>query len=217
MRGIKPEQAGKFVVEETRRNAYLGIVTRDVIETGQRTEPVEQPLRLPATRRFAGDEEPRARLQSGPEQAKFAGRKLVEDEIAADNVIGVVAGETAQVEAMPVRGSRPGIGGRAKVKCVDAPAVPLESQGDIARARPEFEGVVGRSDVRPPDPGQPAVVAHQEIDELQIAPAVERGGMVAGQGVKQFRLNEAGWHTARCGGSAQTSNGGAGATALPPG
>ena len=200
MPGIEPELAGKFVVQESRFNADPGIMAGDGIEAEQGAQQADELLRLLVSGRFAGEQQSRPRQQLRPEPAEIAGGKLMEDQIAADDVVRAVARKTAQVRANPPVGSRPGVGSGPEIESIDPPAAPLEPEGQLARARTEFEDAFGRPDLGPQQAGQPAMVAHQEVDEPQIAPVLKRGRMIAGQRVEQFGLDEAGRHTSRCGG-----------------
>ena len=67
----------------------------------------------------------------------------------------------------------------------------LQSLRQLAPAGAKFEHAVARAQPRRQRAAKPAEVAHREVGETQIAPAVPRVRVIAGQRVEQFGLNGA--------------------------
>ena len=192
-RGRKPELPGKLVVEEAGGDAHMAVVAADVIRTEQGSGEGEEALRTPPSSRFAEDEQPSVGVEVGSEVGEGFRRELMQDHVAHDDPVAGPVGELFEVGLMPVAPGRPVPRLRPQVESVNLRTMRGEFVGEFAEPGAEFEHAFVRFDQRGQGADEPAHVAHEGVDQAQIAPVVEGVGVMMRQRIEQFR-DEAAFH-----------------------
>ena len=115
----------------------------------------------------------------------------MEDQVAEDRGVRVVAGKSKQVGGMPLLRGRPIGGPGPEVESIHRRAGGGEAETEFAGAGAELEGGFAWAQERWKGAGEPAVVAHETVDEPQVAPVVERIRVIRGQGIEDLGLKRA--------------------------
>ena len=153
----------------------------DIVGPEQRRDGGEEHLGTALPQGLAGDDHPAGLAQDGAELLQLGGGELVKDQIARNHgVVGITA-EGQQVGLMP--GPVGGPGGRPgpEVESVGHDAAGRQLESEFTRAGAELQHPAGRAVRAGQHVGQPAVIAHHPVDQPQVAPVVQRVGMVRGQ------------------------------------
>lgn len=191
LRGREAERVGQLVAAKARGDAHVPIVERDVVGPQGGGDGAVEELRGTAADGFASDDDARATAEFGAEGGKVGIGELVEDEIADDEVVGVVIIEVAEVGAVPGAVRRPVGGTRPDIEAIERDAGAHEALPELAGAGANFENAFTGSDQMWQRAEEPAVGAKDPIGETQVTAIVKRVGVIRGEGVEQLGLKRA--------------------------
>jgi hypothetical protein len=185
------EGAGELVGEEAGGDADIGVVKRGGVRAEKRREGAEDVAGKRTAGGFAGDDHAGAAAEGGAEGGELGGVELMEDEIAGENGVGGVAGEIAEVGAVPDGAGRPGGRGGPEIERVDRDAAAEEARAEFAGAGAELEDAFAGMEERREGAGEPAMIAEDGVEEAEVAAVVPGDGMIRREGIENLGFDGA--------------------------
>lgn len=117
--------------------------------------------------------------------------EMVEDQVADDDWVVRIAGERGEVMAKPAMRLRQVGRGRAEVKARDVRPARGETLPQLAGARAQFQDALAGMEQGRQRPFEPTVIAHQAVDDAQVAATVPGIGMVGRKRIEQLGVQPA--------------------------
>jgi hypothetical protein len=165
-------------------NADMGVMERHVVRPATRAKKPVEDLRGTASRGFGSEDDTRRPAELASDCGEFAIGKLMEDQVPDDAIENGIAGKRSQILSMPNQVPRPSNRRGTAVESGNRHAPSGKSQSQFAGPGAELEHRFALPQQRRQRAFEPAMIAEHAVDETQIAPVLQRVGMVVREGVE---------------------------------
>ena len=194
------EGVDEFGLAEAGFDAEAHVVAGDGVEAGEEVQELAGEDVEAVAVGFGDEEEAGGGGEVAAESGELRVFEVVEEEVGDDD-FGFGEGGGEEVLLEPGGGGGPFGRGGLEVEGEDLVGLGEvagdEAAGEGAVAGAEFEDAVAGAEVGSKLAADPAVVAHEEVDEAEVAPGADGVRVMGGEGVEDFGLDSAVGHAAR--------------------